>query len=84
MRFGNCHFQIIANEGESAASLVTETLIKALKLQLLVVVLPEKSPFYGRSFELFHLLSLASWLNQSLLFQTGLREVSFFMTGNIN
>ena len=84
MRLGNCRFQRIANEGETAASLVTEALIKALKLQLLVVILPEKSPLYGRPFQLFHLVPLALWEDQSLLFQTGLREVIFFMTEDIN
>ena len=60
MTLGNCHFQTFANEGETAAKLVTEALIKVLKLQLLVVILPEKSSLYGRSFELFHQVPLFS------------------------
>ena len=50
MSLGSCHFQKIANGKETAANLVTEALIKALKLQLLVVILPKKSPLYGRYF----------------------------------
>ena len=50
MSLGNCHFQKIANGKETAANLVTEALIKEPKLQLLVVILPKKSPLYGRYF----------------------------------
>ena len=59
MRLGNCHFQRTANEGETAANLVTEALTEALKLQLLAVILPEKSPLYGRYFWIFHQEPLA-------------------------
>lgn len=100
MRLGNCHFQRTANEGETAANLVTEALVKVLKLQLLVVILPEKSLLYGRSFELFikclylsrriidHVMQLFTlstlYENQSGVFQTRLGEVIFFITENIN
>ena len=50
MSLGNCHFERIANEGETAANIVTEALGEALSLQLLVVILPEKSPLYGKYF----------------------------------
>ena len=63
MRLGDCHFQRIASEGETAANLVTEALIKARKLQLLVVILPKKSLLYGRSFELFHQAHLTWWMH---------------------
>ena len=50
IRIGKCHFEKIANEGEHAAYLVTEALMKAPNLQLLIVILPGKTPFYGRYF----------------------------------
>ena len=50
LRFGRCDFQRVANEGQTAASLITEALTEALQLQLLVVILPDKSPLYGRYF----------------------------------
>ena len=48
MNLGNCHFQRIASKEEKAADLVTEALITTA-LQLLVVILPGKLTFYGRS-----------------------------------
>ena len=45
---GECHFQRLADEKQIASRLVTEALIKAPKLQLLVVILPGKTPLYGR------------------------------------
>ena len=63
INLGKCQFQRIASEGEKAANLVTEALRKALKLQLLVVILPKKSSFYGRSFQLFHQIPLVWWTN---------------------
>ena len=47
---GECHFQRIADRGETATRLVTEALMKAPRLQLLVVILPGKTPLYGRLF----------------------------------
>ena len=50
MNLDDCHFQRIASKEEKAADLVTEALkLTALKLQLLVVILPGKLTFYGRS-----------------------------------
>ena len=45
---GKCHFQRIADGSETATRLVTEVLMKAPKLQILVVILPGKTPLYGR------------------------------------
>ena len=45
---GECHFQRLADGREAATHLVTEALMKAPKLQLLVVILPGKTPLYGR------------------------------------
>ena len=45
---GECHFQCIADERQTASCLVTEALMKAPKLQLLMVILPGKTPLYGR------------------------------------
>ena len=45
---GECHFQRIADGRETATRLVTEALMKAPSLQLLVVILPGKTPVYGR------------------------------------
>ena len=45
---GECHFQRLADEKQTASHLVTEALMKAPKLQLLVVILPGKTPLYGR------------------------------------
>ena len=43
-----CHFQRIADGSKTATRLVTEALMKAPKLQLLVVIFPGKRPLYGR------------------------------------
>ena len=45
---GKCHFQRIAGGSETATRLVTVALMKAPKLQILVVILPGKTPLYGR------------------------------------
>lgn len=50
IKFGDCHFQGITNEREPAANLITEALMIAPKLQLLVVILPGKTPFYCKYF----------------------------------
>ena len=58
IRLGDCQYQRFAIEGEHAVNLVTEALTRAPTLQLLVVILPGKTPFYGKHFELFHLAPL--------------------------
>lgn len=45
---GKCHFHRIADGSETATRLVTEALMKAPKLQILVDILPGKTPLYGR------------------------------------
>ena len=47
---GKCHFHRIADGSETATRLVTEALMKAPKLQILVDILPGKTPLYGRLF----------------------------------
>ena len=53
IKLGDCHFQRFANERESTSNLVAEALMKASRLQLLVVILPGKTPFYGRYYLTF-------------------------------
>ena len=50
VRLGDCHFQRFANEREHAGNLVTEALTEAPTLKLLVVILPGKTPLYGKYF----------------------------------
>ena len=48
IQLGNCCFQRFASEREPALNLVTEALRNAPTLQLLVVILPGKTPLYGK------------------------------------
>ena len=50
---GDCHFQRFANDREPAGNLVTEALKNAPTLKLLVVILPGKTPLYGKYFKTF-------------------------------
>ena len=47
---GDCHFQRFANDREPAGNLVTEALKNVPTLKLLVVILPGKTPLYGKYF----------------------------------
>ena len=52
---GDCQFQRFANERESTSNLAAEALMKASRLQLLVVILPGKTPFDGRFYGRYYL-----------------------------
>ena len=47
---GNCSFEKTANHRDTAAQVITDALGEVSSLQLLVVVLPEKTQFYGTFF----------------------------------
>ena len=73
MALGDCHFQRIATKRECAVNLVTEGLMKAPTLQLLVVILQGKTPFYGRYFltflsRTFEVYDHVTWLFTVLIY----------------